>query len=273
MKLSHITQTYGRTPFTTARVVCNQLAYAFVRSVKKTPKEGWLYSQWHWSKSPFSLQRHVLWSCPLRAWFYVEDETSIEVMLHMPTYEPVSWVAPEPGNVFIDVGAHTGWYTIQAARAIGPAGRVIALEPDETNRRQLERNVSLNEIKNHTIIPTAVWSKSGSVQWSPGQASVWHKIDEAHGTQTVRTVTLDDLVSQLSLPSVDWIKMDIEGAEVDAIKGAEQLLRRFRPVLFIEIHETLEQVKGLLGGLGYSIDKAEFDQPPDRHGWILARCP
>lgn len=264
--------TYGQGALTTAKVLCNRLTYGLVRSIARPPREGWLYSRWHWYRSPFSLRKQILWSRPLRAWFYAEDEITIENMLQMPDYEPVSWIAPQQGDVFVDVGAHTGWYTIQAARAVGPAGRVIALEPDEPNRRQLERNLALNKITNHTIVSEAAWSKSGSVQWSPSKVSVWHKIDEAPGTQTVQTVTLDELTSQLSLPHVDWIKIDIEGAEVDAIKGAEQVLKRFRPILFIEIHETLEQVERLLGGLGYSIDKVEFDQPPDRHGWIMARC-
>lgn len=266
--------TYGRQPVTTAKVFCNKLAYAIVRSFRKAPPEGWLHSRWHWYHSPFSLRYQILWSQPLGAWFYVEDETSIENMLRMPSYEPVSWVAPEPGNVFIDVGAHTGWYVIQAGRAVGPAGRVIALEPDESNRRQLERNLSLNESNwsmNHAVVAAAAWSKSGLVAWRSGDVSVWHKIDEARGTQTVQAITLDDLASRLSLPRVDWIKMDIEGAETDALRGAERILRKFRPILFIEIHECMEEIRRLLAEFGYSIERAAFDQPPERHGWILAR--
>lgn len=265
--------TYGRQPATTAKVLCNKLTYAIVRGFRRAPREGWLRSRWHWYHSPFSLRYQVLWSQPLGAWFYVEDETSIENMLRMPCYEPVSWVAPESGDVFIDVGAHTGWYAIQGAKAVGPAGRVIALEPDESNRRQLERNLSLNGATNHTIISAAAWSESGSVFWSSGEVSVWHKIDQARGTQKMQTVSLDDLVSQLSLPRVDWIKMDIEGAEVDAIRGANQVLERFHPALFIEIHETFDLVQHVIAQFGYSIHKAEFDERPNRHGWILALRP
>jgi FkbM family methyltransferase len=263
--------THGMTPATTAKVLCNRITYALVHGIAKAPEGGWLYSRWHWYRSPFSLRKHILWSRPLGAWFYVEDEISIENMLQMPAYEPVSWVSPKAGDIFIDVGAHTGWYTIHSAKAVGSAGRVIALEPDDSNRRQLERNLSLNKITNYSIVPSAAWSRSGAVQWSLGEVSVWHKIDEARGTKTVPAITLNELVSQLSLPRVDWIKMDIEGAEVEAIKGADEVIKRFRPILFIEIHETFESVKRLLAGLGYSIDNVEFDQAPDRHGWILAR--
>jgi FkbM family methyltransferase len=264
-------RTFGLTPATTAKVMCNKIIYAVARTVTKPPPAGWLHSRWHWYRSPFSLRKQILWSRSLGAWFYVEDETSLENMLQMPDYEPVSWVAPKPGDVFIDVGAHIGWYTIKAAKAVGSAGRVIALEPDETNRGQLARNLSLNRITNCSVVPAAAWSRSGLIRWVPGEVSVWHQIDETRGSLHVQAITLDELASQLALARLDWIKLDIEGAEVDAIKGAKRILERFGPDLFIEIHETLEPVKRLLAELGYSIDKVEFDQLPDLHGWILAR--
>jgi FkbM family methyltransferase len=273
MQSRGLIDTFGQRPTTTAKILCNKLSYAIVRSLSNPPENGWLYSRWHWCRSPFSLRNEILWSTPLGAWFYVEKEISIENMLHMPDYEPVSWVAPRSGDVFLDVGAYIGWYSIQAARAVGSSGRVIALEPDESNRKQLERNLALNKIANYTIVPLAAWSATGPVRWSPSEVSVWNKIDEAQGPKTTEAISLDDLVSRLSLPRVDWIKMDIEGAETEALVGAEATLRRFHPTLFIEVHECMEEVRRLLTGLGYSIKRAAFDQPPDRHGWILARCP
>ncbi len=263
--------TYGQSAATTIKMLCNKLSYAVMRSTTKPPKDGWLHSRWHWSRSPFSLRNQILWSRSLGAWFYVEDESTIENMLNMPAYEPVTWVAPQPGNVVVDIGAHIGWYSIQAAKAVGIAGRVIALEPDESNRNQLERNLTLNQIANHTIVPLAAWSATGPVHWSPSEVSVWNKIDETRGPTTVNAISLDDLVSRLSLPRVDWIKMDIEGAETEALVGAEVTLRRFHPALFIEVHECTEQVRSMLAGFGYSIERAAFDQPPERHGWVLAR--
>jgi len=263
--------TYGQSAATTAKVLCNKLSYAVVRGTSKPPKDGWLHSRWHWSRSPFSLRNQILWSRSLGAWFYVEEESTIENMLNMRAYEPVTWVAPERGNVVLDIGAHIGWYSIQAARAVGDSGRVVALEPDESNRKQLERNLALNQIANHTIVPLAAWSVTGLVHWSPSEVSVWNKIDAVRGSETIEAISLDDLVTRLSLPRVDWIKMDIEGAETEALAGAEVTLRRFHPTLFIEVHECTEQVRRLLAGYGYSIEQETFDQPPERHGWILAR--
>jgi len=272
MASGSILDTYGRESVTTAKVLCNKVAYAIVRSLNEPPQEGWVHSRWHWYRSPFSLRRKILWSRPLGAWFYVEDEDSIENMLHLQDYEPVSWVAPEPGGIFLDVGAHIGWYTIRAARAIGESGRVIALEPAASNRNQLERNLALNKITSYTIVPLAAWSKSGPVRWSPSQVSVWNKVDESRGTEELEGIALDDLVSKLSLPRVDWIKMDIEGAETEALRGAATILRKFRPILFIEVHECMAELRGLLREFGYTIDRAAFDELPERHGWILARA-
>src|SRR5271168_2475235 len=268
---NYLTETYGFTPAATGRVLCNKLTYGFVRLFGKQPPQGWLHSGWHWYKSPFPLRNQILRSRSLGAWFYVEDESTIENMLHMPSYEPVSWVAPMPGNILFDIGAHIGWYTIKAARAVGRTGRVIALEPDQSNRRQLERNLSLNQITNCTIVPSAAWSKTESIRWSPSEVSVWNKIDELQGSQKIEAVALDDLISSLSVPRVDWIKMDIEGAEVAALKGAQETLQRFHPSLFIEVHETLQELTHLLSSIGYSIQRAAFDHLPDHHGWIVAQ--
>ena len=272
MSSQSLMDTYGEHAGTTVKVLCNKLTYAVARSLSKEPREGWLQSRWHWHRSPFSLRGQILWSEPLKAWFYVADELSIEHMLHMPDYEPVSWVTPKSGDVVIDVGAHTGWYAIQCARQVGTTGRVIALEPDLSNREQLERNLALNGIQGCKIVPLAAWSESGSIRWSSGDVSVWHRIDEEHGSGTMQTISLDEIASQLALSRVDWIKFDIEGAETKALEGARHILEEFRPALFIEIHQTLQPVKSVLGALGYSVEKAEFDEAPDRHGWILARA-
>lgn len=263
--------TYGLRPATTARVLCNKIAYAFVRSVKKTPEEGWLHSPWHWYRSPFSLRREILWSSPLQAWFCPEDESAMECMLHLPTYEPVGWVSPKPGDIFLDIGAYIGWYSIRAAKAVGPSGRVVALEPDPANRRQLEKNLSLNGLANCTVVPMAAWSGTGKIGWESNDVPVWRKVDQAQTTAFVRAVTVDSLVDDLDLPDVRWVKMDIEGAEIEALQGAEGVLRRCHPALFIEVHETLGPVSRFLEKFGYSIEQAAYDQPPDRHGWILAR--
>ena len=265
--------TYGKTPLTTAKILFTRAMYAVVRTVTKQPREGWLHSRWHWYKSPFSLRKQILWSAPLQSWFCPQDESAIECMLHLADYEPVSWVAPKPGDVFLDVGTYIGWYTIQTAKAVGSAGRVVALEPDTYNRAQLDENLALNGLSNCTVVPAAAWFEAAEIGWRADDVLVWSKVDRASRGGLVRAVTVDSLVRDLGLRSLNWIKMDIEGAEIEAIRAAAKTLDQFRPVLFIEIHETLEVVTRFLKRFEYIIEKSQFDEPPDRHGWILARCP
>jgi FkbM family methyltransferase len=219
------------------------------------------------------MRKAVLWSPYLRAWFSPEDESAMECMIHLPDYEPIFWVAPEAGNVLIDVGAYVGAYTILGALAVGPRGKVVAMEPDVVNRLQLQNNLALNEISNCIVIPNAAWSRSGKVGWQRGAEPVWHAIQEELKSGSVEAVRVDEVISEQALDRVDWIKMDIEGAELEALKGAENTLARFKPRLFIEVHNTTEAIRKFLDSHGYRIERESFDEPPDRHGWLLATAP
>lgn len=271
MASNELTNTYGQNPATTAKVICNKIVYSLARSLMKAPPDGWLQSRWHWFRSPFSLRRQVLWSKPLDSWFCPEDESALECMLHLPSYEPVDWVAPKPGDVFLDIGAYIGWYTIQASRAVGPSGRVIALEPDAANRRQLENNIFLNGLSNCSVVPKAAWEHNEKIGWHSSTVPVWRKADMDERANLVQAITIDTLVDELGLKRVDWIKMDIEGAEIEALRGAGRTLEVFSPVLFIEVHETMEPLTRSLTKSGYKFEKAKFDQPPNHHGWVVAR--
>lgn len=265
-------ETYGKSATTTTKVLCNKFVYAVNRSLGRDLAAGRLRAQWHWYRHPFLLRKEVLWSSPLQAWFCPEDESATECMLHMENYEPVAWVAPREGDIFLDVGGYVGWYSIQAAKAVGPAGKVIALEPDEINRNQLERNLKLNNILNVQVLSKAIWSSSGTVNWSHGEEPVWHQIGQVPTGDSREAASIDDLVQTLGLAQLDWVKLDIEGAEIEAIEGARETLNSLRPVLFIEVHKTRERLVGMLREIGYSVEREQYDELPDRHGWILAKA-
>ena len=265
-------ETRGGSVPTTLRVLCNKTLYLINHSVRRFAGPALVHARWHWARYPFSLRDKVLWSSALQAWFVPADESAIECMLHMPAYEPIDWIDPRRGEYFLDCGGYVGWYSIQAGRAVGPPGRVLVLEPDSVNRGQLERNLALNNIANAQIIPLAIWSHSQGVAWHPGDEPVWHHVT-GHGPRTQKSTSIDDLVETLSLPRLDWIKLDIEGGEVEALRGASRTLKTLRPKLFIEVHETTQAVIAMLDETGYTVTRQLYDRPPNRHGWILAQSP
>ena len=270
--LDFVIETRGQSFTTTAKIAFNKAVYLISRAVGRNSSTGLVHAEWHWARHPFSLRKEVLWSSALHAWFSPEDESAIECMLHMPAYEPIDWVDPQPGEYFLDGGGYVGWYSIQAGRAVGSSGHVLALEPDTLNRRQLERNLTLNKLENVHIFPLAIWSRSGTVGWRDGEEPVWHRVKD-EGKLTQESISIDELAGNLRLPRLDWIKLDIEGAEVEALRGALKTLHDYGPKLFIEIHETKAAVMRILLDAGYKIMRELYDQPPERHGWILAERP
>jgi FkbM family methyltransferase len=266
-------ETRGSSLTTTGKIFCNKAVYSLVRITSKGSLSETLSSPWHWYRFPFSLKGNVLWSRSLPGWFVAENESSIECMLHMENYEPTEWVAPKNGDVFLDIGAFVGWHAIRAARLVGPSGRVISLEPDLTNRSQLETNLSLNGVANCETSSLAAWSKTGEeLGWYTEKSPDCCRIAEMEHSVTVktRTTTIDDLVDNIRLERLNWIKMDVEGAEIEALKGAQMTLRRYRPDLFVEIHDTVDGVKDLLAEYDYSIEREAYDGSPKPHGWFYA---
>jgi FkbM family methyltransferase len=267
-----LNEVHGRTLLTTAKLLCNKVLYLLRRVSLKSSQETLVRVNWHWSRYPFSLRGQTLWSSALHAWFRPEDESAIECMLHMRSYEPVDWVKPVAGEYFLDIGGYIGWYSILAARAVGTEGQVIVLEPDPANMRQLKFNLWLNQVDRVRVLPWAAWSRSGEVPWTFAAEPVWHHIREG-GTQTVPCISIDELCERLNLPRLDWIKLDIEGAETEALRGARLTLLHHSPNLFIEIHGVRQEVVSLLNEMGYFVERETYDMPPDKHGWILARHP
>jgi FkbM family methyltransferase len=265
------TEAYGLKRGTTAKIVCNKAAYALFRMTGRFVSSPPARNPWHWYRKPFSLRNQVIWSRSLAGWFRPENEEAIECMLHMEQYEPVDWITLREGMNFFDIGAYVGWHSIRAARIIGASGRIVSFEPDPTNRRQLEANLALNGVKNCLVVPLAAWSKTGDeLGWYTQKSSDCCRIDEAARSATVKTTILDDLAADLGLDRLDWIKIDVEGAEAEVLRGAKEILRKHRPLLFIEIHNTVRTVRDLLGSYGYSIVREEFDGSPEPHGWFQA---
>ena len=169
-----------------------------------------------------------------------------------------------PGMTVVDVGANLGLYSLLASKLVGPAGRVVAIEPSSENCRLILLSVDANRAENVELLPLALdrgrgWSNlsghfgsngglvSGDV---PSLTSGWSEI--------VPTFALDDLVEG----RVDFLKIDVEGAEGRVVAGAQRILDTSRPVVATELSlEMLPRVSGISGeeylegfeALGYRI--------------------
>jgi FkbM family methyltransferase len=190
--------------------------------------------------------------------------------LFLGTYEPQQTALFErqigPGDVVFDVGANAGYYTLLAARRVGPRGKVIACEPDPRIAAFLRLHVEANCLRNVTVVESALGVESGAARFCRGTGTGTGRISDA-GDLTVRVQTLDGLSHEHGLLPTH-IKIDVEGAELDVLSGGRRTLRRARPTIFLSTHGT--QVHGdccrLLQEHGYflsAIGGGEFASAPE----------
>jgi len=136
----------------------------------------------------------------------------------------------EEGMCVVDIGAHIGYYTLIAAEKVGDSGRVYAFEPELVNYKWLLKNIEMNGYRNVTPVPKSISDRSGSLKLYLGKTTGTHSIcpwqEMGKESVVVDTTTLDDFLSAEDWPSIDIIKMDIEGAETLALNGMKQLLKR-----------------------------------------------
>jgi FkbM family methyltransferase len=158
------------------------------------------------------------------------------------------------GMVFIDIGAHSGYFTLLAARNVAESGRVLAVEPNPKIANQLRENLNASNIHNTTIEQIACNEHGGAAVLyvhddSNSSASSLSEVNVHSGNQiAVQCQPLDEVVERHALNRVDLIKIDVEGAELSVIRGALSTLSRFKPTIVMELDSTL------LAAFGSSID-------------------
>jgi FkbM family methyltransferase len=132
------------------------------------------------------------------------------------------------GDVVIDCGACLGEFTLYAAKAVGGSGRVVAFEPDSGYYDMLVRNIEANGLRNVTAINKGVWSSDGELAFTgdPVRGYTFMRSGDDPASVSVSVVSLDAEAGRLGMRKVDFIKMDVEGAELEAIRGAGAILRQ-----------------------------------------------
>ncbi|MBC7329503.1 FkbM family methyltransferase [bacterium] len=155
----------------------------------------------------------------------------------------------EEGDIVIDCGANIGVASLIFARKVGLRGKVVAIEAEEANFRILRRTAELNRGKVGEIIPLryALYKENCELKLflsiSPASHSLYKNIEHkvirealTNNFEVVQGKTLDSIIEELNLERVDFIKMDIEGGELDALYGAKQTIANFKPKMAVSIY-------------------------------------
>jgi FkbM family methyltransferase len=152
-----------------------------------------------------------------------------------------------PGDTFLDVGANVGFFSLLAARVVGPAGTVVAMEAVPDVARCVEANAHRNSLSNIRVLPVAAGARSGTAQLAlarhPGGAVLASAGTPPDATRTidVPVVAIDDLVRRADIPPPNVVKIDVEGAEDSVLDGLGETLTTTRPTLVIELDDASAQ--------------------------------
>jgi FkbM family methyltransferase len=193
--------------------------------------------------------------------------------------------ALRPRDVFIDIGANVGFFTILGARLVGPSGSVYAFEPLTENAEAVRRNAALNSFGHVLVREEAISDASGEARIylteHDGGATLCSTgivpIDVT-GETVVQRRALDELIAQGEVRPPSLIKLDVEGAELEALRGMKDTLIRHRPKILYEVDDgdrkILEQrhgeIREFLSALGYAIVPLESSYPD--LAWHVVHC-
>lgn len=184
----------------------------------------------------------------------------------------------KPGAVIIDIGAHIGLFSVIASQVAGDQGKIYAFEPAPSTFELLQKTVSINN-KEKVIetVQKAVGKETGKITFfisddkaDNSNSLVQYKEDRSlHGID-VAVTSVDNFVQEKNISKLDFIKIDVEGAEYDTLQGAVHTLKNLRPVCIVAIHpepiaakgDRLEDIYDLIAGCNYrvTLDKKEFSK-------------
>jgi FkbM family methyltransferase len=228
------------------------------KNISARLRRQWRFWRWRLATLPdrrkiarFSLPEGILFDYPL--------SSTIGALLSMEEYEN-----PErdfvrrclrSGGTFLDIGANAGLYTLLAAQCVGDSGRVYAFEPGQRELELLRHNIRINQFTNVTVVDSAVSSVNGTARFAESSdgamsslARTKHPGQKIVEWRSVSTLTLDDAVENFQIGKIDFIKMDVEGAEKLVMEGATRTLQADdNPIILFEASEMGS------AGFGYTV--------------------
>jgi FkbM family methyltransferase len=201
--------------------------------------------------------------------------------------EIIELFSPEKGDTVVDVGAHMGRYTIPSSKSVGAPGKVIAFEAHPYNFRILQHNLKLNKLGNVIALNWAVYSKKSRLKlYLPDEdlgytmhhslmtnyLSTKYNKDIEQRYVEVEADTLDNLLRSAAITTVDWMKIDVEGAEYEVLKGAKEILSANKQIsILVEVHgkDTYRPTIELLRSNNFDIVFEKTYDNGEKH--VLAR--
>jgi FkbM family methyltransferase len=194
----------------------------------------------------------------------------------------IEYFTPKEGDIVVDIGAYIGLYTIIASKRVGANGKVIAIEADPSNFEMLNRNIKVNQLTNIISLNNAVYSKETKLKlYLPGEElghTTYNTVmsDRAKNEDKfveVSANTLDYLLQLKEITDVNWVKIDVEGAEFEVLKGAHNLLLNSRNiVILVEVHGSPNDYRLKLEEFIRSYNlKIEFEKIYENNGYIIVR--
>lgn len=224
-----------------------------------------------------TLFRRMLASAPDRTsedlYMYLDPQEWIQItMLSGRPYEPETSRLIRrllgPGDTFVDVGAHVGWFALIAARCVGKSGRVVAVDPQPYNCERLMNNAMANGFENIVVVPVAASDidNFAIVRQQGARDKARFSLDGRGVNDTIvrfycPTIRLDTLLRQLEIDEANIVKIDVEGLEASVLRGAESILRRVRNIVLEVLPETPNQntkeVIEILTAAGFHIQQVD----------------
>src|SRR5258708_18504275 len=173
------------------------------------------------------------------------------------------------GSVFIDCGANVGYFSVLAHGIVGSSGRVIAIEANPLTFRLLQRNLQRNGLKE--AINCAVASSSGEITlYMPATGDIYSSLRTGglvvgNNIQSFKVTgkTLDEIVRTLNLRNIDLIKIDVEGAEIEVLRSAAEVVAKYRPAIICEY--------GTNTWPAFGASKSDLDSLMRQYGYVIGR--
>lgn len=174
-----------------------------------------------------------------------------------------------PGDKAMDVGANVGIFSVVMGATVGSKGQVFAFEPVAANVLRLEKNLRKNALSNVQIFPVALGAAEGHMNLRMATDPAYSSLREVQGgfgggaDVLIKVRTLDGIWKELGSPDIALVKIDVEGAEIDVLRGASSFLATCRPTLLVEANSEgeLDSLRARLCDLGYHHIRPEGFSP------------